>query len=105
MPVIRLFSFLAAVLVLTACASGGASPKTASAGGSAAQASDAAAIASAMDAATAPFVASRKSRKYYPAACHTVKLIKAVDQLGFASQKDAETAGFAKDLYSTDCQY
>ncbi len=105
MRVVRLFSSAAAVLVLAACASGGASSRTGSAAGSAAQTSDAAAIATAIDAATAPFVGSKKSRKYYPAACHTVKLIKVADQLGFASQKDAETAGFAKDLYSTDCQY
>lgn len=91
--------------MLAACASGGASSKSAPTGGSAATVSDAAAIASAIEAANAPFVGSRKSRKYYPAACHTVKLIKAAEQVGFASQKDAETAGFAKDLYSTDCQY
>ena len=91
--------------MLAACASGGASSKSAPTGGSASTVGDAAAIASAIEAANAPFVGSRKSRKYYPAACHTVKLIKAAEQVGFASQKDAETAGFAKDLYSTDCQY
>lgn len=105
MRIIRLFASSAVVLVFAACASGGASSSSASTGGSAAKASDAAAIASAIDATTAPFVGSRKSKKYYPATCHTVKLIKAADQVGFASQKDAEAAGFAKDLYSTDCQY
>jgi hypothetical protein len=53
----------------------------------------------------APFVGSTKSKKFYPAACSTVKLIKAADKVGFASVKDAESAGYAKDLYSTDCQY
>ena len=95
--------------MLAACASGGASSKSAPTGGGASTVSDAAAIATAIataiDAVNAPFVGSRKSRKYYPAACHTVKLIKAAEQVGFASQKDAETAGFAKDIYSTDCQY
>lgn len=105
MRAIRHFAFSAAVLILAACASGGASSSTASAGGSAAKAGDAAAIASAIDAASAPFVGSRKSKKYYPATCHTVKLIKPAEQVGFASQKDAESAGFVKDLYSTDCQH
>ena len=105
MRVIRLFASSAAVLMLAACASGGASSKSAPTGGGASTVSDAAAIATAIDAVNAPFVGSRKSRKYYPAACHTVKLIKAAEQVGFASQKDAETAGFAKDIYSTDCQY
>jgi hypothetical protein len=64
-----------------------------------------AAISNAIDVANAPFVGSLKSKKYYPAACHTVKLIKAGDQVGFASIDDAEKAGFKKDMYSTDCRY
>jgi len=106
MRVIRLIASSAAVLVLAACASGGASSSgAASAGGSTANISDAAAIANAIDATNAPFVGSKKSKRYYPAACHTVKLIKAADQVGFVSHKDAESAGFTKDVYSTDCQY
>jgi len=63
------------------------------------------AIANAIAVANAPWVGSVKSKKFYPAACHTVKLIKPADQVGFASIVDAEKAGFSKDLYSTDCQY
>lgn len=63
------------------------------------------AVAGAIDPTTAPFVASRRTKKFYPASCATVALIKAPDRVGFASIKDAEKAGFSKDLYSTDCQY
>lgn len=93
---------LAAVL-FAACASGGAS---ASAGtqNSVPSASQAA-ISNAIAVANAPFVGSLKSKKYYPASCHTVKLIKTADQVGFGSQADAEKAGFEKDAYSTDCRY
>ena len=63
------------------------------------------AIANAIAVANAPFVGSVKNKKYYPAACHTVKLIKTADQVGFGSMAEAEQAGFAKDLYSTDCKY
>jgi len=86
----------------SACASGGASAKPAP---SAASTSASSAIAGAIDAATAPFVASRKSKKFYPSSCQTVKLIKAADQVGFATAADAEKAGFEKDLYSSDCRY
>jgi hypothetical protein len=96
----RLLALPIVLFTLGACASGA----TAS-GGTAAKASDATAISTAINAATAPFVGSRKSKKYYPSACNTVKLIAAADQIGFGSQKDAESAGFVKDLYSTDCQY
>ncbi len=102
---LRLFALSVVALGVTACASGGASSSSASVGGSAGRATDAAVIASAIDVANAPFVGSRKSKKYYPSACHTVKLIKTADRVGFGSQKDAETAGFGKDVYSTDCQY
>jgi len=57
-----------------------------------------------MDAATAPFVASRATRHFYPASCNTVKLITPANRIGFASMKDAESAGFSRDLYSTDCR-
>jgi hypothetical protein len=96
----RLIAVPMVLFALGACASGAMAT-----GGAVAKASDVTAITTAVNAATAPFVGSRKSKKYYPAACHTVKLIAAADQVGFSSQKDAETAGFAKDLYSTDCQY
>jgi hypothetical protein len=72
---------------------------------SAAGAAPSASIAGAIDATGAPFVGSRKSKKYYPTGCQTVSLIKAADRVGFASMQDAEKAGFAKDLYSTDCRY
>jgi hypothetical protein len=94
----------AAVLLLAACASAAKSP----AGSSQSEASPSAsqvAIANAIEVANAPFVGSLKSKKFYPASCHTVKLIKAAERIGFASIKDAQDAGFAKDLYSTDCQY
>jgi len=99
MRAIRLVAFPIMLLTFGACASGA----TAS-GGATAKASDATVITTAINAATAPFIGSRKSKKFYPASCHTVKLIAAADQVGFASQKDAESAGFVKDLYSTDCQ-
>jgi len=83
-------------LTLGACAS------TSTAGSSA---TAQAAVASTMDAATAPFVGSKKSKKYYPASCQTVQLIKVDERVGFGSMKDAEAAGYAKDLYSTDCRY
>ncbi len=100
MRAIRFAACALTLLTLGGCASG-----TSASGGAAAKASDATSITTAVNAATAPFVGSRKSKKYYPSACHTVKLIAAADQIGFGSQKDAESAGFAKDLYSTDCQY
>lgn len=83
-------------LVLGACAS------TSTAGSSA---TAQAAAATTVDAATAPFVGSKKSKKYYPASCQTVQLIKVDERVGFGSMKDAEAAGYAKDLYSTDCRY
>lgn len=95
-------TFAAAAVALGACAS------TTSSAGSAATASPAAAnttVSGSIDAATAPFVGSKRSKKYYPAACQTVQLIKAAERVGFASMKDAEAAGFAKDRYSTDCRY
>ncbi len=82
--------------VLSACATGG--------GRSTPATSDARAIATAMEAASAPFVGSRKTKRFYPSACNTVKLIKPADQVGFASSKDAEAAGFTRDVYSTDCK-
>ena len=87
-----------AVIALSACASSGAS-------GSSASTASVAPAAGTADAASAPFVGSRKSKKYYPAACQTVRLIKPEERVGFGSMKDAEAAGFAKDLYSTDCRY
>ena len=96
---VRLVLALATVMTLAACASGGASSATTSA------MSAGTPIAGAIDAATAPFIGSKKSKKFYPSACQTVKLIKAADQVGFGSIKDAEAAGFAKDVYSTDCRY
>ena len=56
------------------------------------------------DVATAPFVGSVKSHKYYPRGCHTLKLIAAKDLVAFQSLKDAEAAGYTRDLMSTDCQ-
>ncbi|WP_373063750.1 hypothetical protein [Gemmatimonas sp.] len=94
-----------ASLVFTACASGGAGTAVRGAGaqnnvpGVAQRA-----IANAIDAASAPFVGSLKTKKYYAQGCHTVKLIKPDDKVGFGSMKDAQDAGFARDLYSTDCQ-
>jgi hypothetical protein len=100
---LRLLATVAAAALFTACASGArpASAGTQNAVPSAAQT----AIANAIEVANAPFVGSKKSKKFYPAACSTVRLIKTVDRVGFASMKDAEAAGFAKDLYSTDCAY
>lgn len=97
------FASLAAVVLFAACASAKA-PSAGSTQNSVPSASQTA-IANAIDLAAAPFVGSIKSKKFYPAACHTVKLIKAGDKVGFGSVKDAQDAGFAKDLYSTDCQY
>lgn len=94
-----LAAFVTASALITACASSGVSPV------SAASAASATPIAGAIAVADAPFVASLKSKKFYPAACQTVKLIKAADQVGFASIAAAEKAGFAKDVYSTDCRY
>lgn len=105
MRAIRHLVFVVAAAGVTACASAGTSSGSTSAGGANARSSDASAIANAIEATNAPYVGSKKSKKYYPAACHTVKLIKVADQVGFTSQKDAEAAGFAKDVYSTDCQY
>jgi hypothetical protein len=100
---IRLLAASAAAVVLAACATG---TKTAATGTQNAVPSAAqTAVANAIDALNAPFVGSAKSKKFYPAACSTVKLIKTADKVGFASVKDAEAAGFAKDLYSTDCSY
>lgn len=94
---------VSAVLFLAGCASSksagavNAVPASASA--------DQVAIATAIDASTAPFVASRRSKKFYPASCHTVTLIKPADRVGFSSMADAQKAGFSKDVYSTDCSY
>ncbi|MCA0374946.1 MAG: hypothetical protein LCH84_04715 [Gemmatimonadetes bacterium] len=101
-PVVRLFAAAGAALVLAACAS---TPAAQSGAQNAVPAAGAPTIAGAIDAATAPYVASRRSKKVYPAGCATVALIKQPDRVGFASLKDAQDAGFAKDLYSTDCQY
>jgi hypothetical protein len=102
-----------ASFVFTACATGGASGGASGGAGTAVRSEGAQnsvpsasqkAIANAIDAATAPFVGSLKSKKYYPQSCHTVKLIKAEDKVGFVSMKDAQDAGFSRDLYNTDCQ-
>lgn len=103
MRTIRLFVVTAAVLGFSACASS-AGPAASTTVASPASSSDARAIATAMDAATAPFVASRATKHFYAAACNTVNLIKPADRIGFASMKDAEAAGFSRDLYSTDCR-
>ncbi len=92
-------SILTSIVVLgglAACATGG--------GRSTAATTDARVIATAMEAASAPFVGSRKTKHFYPSSCNTVKLIKSTDQVGFASSKDAEAAGFTRDVYSTDCK-
>lgn len=103
--VVRRAGLLAAVAVsISACASARPAAQPAGAQNTVPNASEAA-LQGAMDVANAPFVASRKSKKYYPASCHTVKLIKPADQVGFASQADAEKAGYRKDEYSTDCRY
>jgi hypothetical protein len=101
----RSIRFLAATaaLALAACATGSKTGPTGAQ--NAVPSATQTAIANAIDALNAPFVGSTKSKKFYPAACSTVKLIKAADKVGFASVKDAESAGYAKDLYSTDCQY
>ncbi len=96
-------TFTAAAVALGACASAGTSAGNAA--GSSSPSAASAAVAGSIDAATAPFVGSKRSKKYYPAACQTVQLIKAAERIGFASMKDAEAAGFAKDVYSTDCRY
>jgi hypothetical protein len=102
----RSFRFLAAAAVAVVCAACATGTTSATAGTQNAVPSTAQmAIANAIDVANAPFVGSRKSKRFYPAACSTVKLIKTVDQVGFATMKDAEAAGFAKDVYSTDCAY
>ncbi len=93
----------AAAVLLVGCASAKA-PATVGAQNSVPSASQSA-IANAIAVANAPWIGSVKSKKFYPAACHTVKLLKAADQVGFASAADAAKAGFSKDLYSTDCQY
>ncbi len=95
---------VSASLLFTACASGGpgAAARTEGTQNSVPSASQRA-IANAIDAATAPFVGSLKSRKYYAQSCHTVKLIKPEDKIGFVSMKDAQEAGFSRDLYNTDC--
>jgi zona occludens toxin (predicted ATPase) len=97
-----LLGLIATLSVASACAS--ARPAASGAQNAVPSASQTA-IANAIAVTNAPFVGSLKSKKVYPAACHTVKLIKPADQVGFSSIADAEKAGFAKDLYSTDCQY
>ncbi|WP_411281295.1 hypothetical protein [Gemmatimonas sp.] len=93
-----------AAFVFTACASGGAgtAARTERPPNSVPTASQKA-IANAIDAASAPFVGSLKTKKYYAQSCHTVKLIKLEDKVGFVSMKDAQDAGFSRDPYSTDC--
>lgn len=103
MNVLRIAAAAAVSLLISGCATGGTASRASGAGP--AQAGDAAAVAGAMKAVSSPFVGSTKSKKYYPSACNTVKLIKAAEQIGFSSQKEAEVAGYVKDLYSTDCQY
>lgn len=94
-----------ATLLFTACASGGASTATRTEGTqNSVPSTSQKAIANAIDASTAPFVGSLKTKKYYPQSCHTVKLIKAEDKVGFVSMKDAQDAGFTRDVYNTDCQ-
>jgi hypothetical protein len=100
----RLFAAAGAALVFSACATAPRTPTGDGPQNSVPSASQTA-IANAIDVANAPFVGSRKTKKFYPQSCHTVKLIKAGDQVGFASIADAQKAGFSKDLYSTDCQY
>lgn len=99
---LRLLAASAAALVLAACAS---AAKPAAGTQNAVPSATQASISNAIDAINAPFVGSTKSKKVYPAACSTVKLIKPADRVGFATLKDAENAGFNKDLYSTDCRY
>ncbi|MEQ1693158.1 MAG: hypothetical protein ABMA00_17845 [Gemmatimonas sp.] len=85
---------------LAACASGGASSATSTPASSVTSAS----ITGSVDAADAPFVGSTKSRKFYPSGCGMAKLIKPAERVGFASIKDAESAGFARDQFGTDCK-
>lgn len=103
MLLVRVATTVAVALTLGACAttSSGAASGAQNTVPSASQT----ALSTAIDAATAPFVGSTKSKKFYPADCHTVKLIKAGDRIGFASIKDAQAAGYSKDAYSTDCKY
>jgi hypothetical protein len=100
---LRVVPAVAATFLFAACAS---APRTPSSTGTQNAVPNAAqaAIANAISVAGAPFVGSLKTKKFYPASCHTVKLIKPAEQVGFASVKDAETAGFSRDLYSTDCR-
>ena len=100
---LRLAAATGAALVLAACASAGTSRATGAQ--NAVPSASQAAITNAIDVANAPFVGSLKSKKFYPASCHTVKLIKPAEQVGFGSIADAEKAGFRKDDYSTDCKY
>jgi hypothetical protein len=99
----RPIAAIGAAVLFAACASS----KAPAGGGTqnAVPSASQAAIANAIAVENAPWVGSIRSKKFYPAACHTVKLIKASDKVGFASVVDAEKAGFSKDLYSTDCQY
>ncbi|MES2523565.1 MAG: hypothetical protein V4617_12750 [Gemmatimonadota bacterium] len=106
MPHLRTLVAAAALVLLQACASRQAPASTgASSGGASTPGSDQSTITAVMDAQSAPFVASRNSKKFYPASCHTVSLIKPADRIGFRSVAEAEKAGCAKDLYSTDCKY
>lgn len=100
---VRLVTAVAVTLLVAACAS---APRTGATGGvqNAVPNASQGAISNAISVAGAPFVGSLKTKKFYPATCHTVKLIKPAEQVGFASVKDAETAGFSRDLYSTDCR-
>lgn len=105
--IVRVVGGAVAAVLVVGCASAKA-PSSAGAGAGAQNvvpSASQAAIANAIAVANAPWVGSVKSKKFYPASCHTVKLIKPADQVGFASVVDAEKAGFSKDLYSTDCQY
>lgn len=99
---LRLLTAATTALVLAACAS---AAKPAAGAQNAVPSAAQTSISNAIDALNAPFVGSAKSKKFYPAACSTVKLIKPAERVGFASMKDAEAAGFAKDAYSTDCRY
>ena len=85
---------------LAACASGGASSAASTPASSATRAS----ITGSVDAADAPFVGSTKSKKFYPSSCGMAKLIKPAERVGFASIRDAEKAGFARDQFGTDCK-
>lgn len=100
----RVFAAAGAAMLFTACATA-KSPATAGGTQNAVPSASQKAIANAIAVANAPFVGSLKSKKFYPASCHTVKLIKTNEQVGFGSVAEAEKAGFSKDLYSTDCQY